>query len=46
LENGVLRLRGRVPSYYLKQLAQAAAANMEGVKRIENHIEVVRDPRQ
>jgi osmotically-inducible protein OsmY len=38
---GVLTLRGRLPSYHLKQVAQALVAGMEGVRRVENLIEVV-----
>ncbi len=38
---GVLTLRGRLPSYYLKQMAQAAVAAVEGVERVDNQIEVV-----
>jgi osmotically-inducible protein OsmY len=37
---GVLRLRGRVPSYYLKQIAQAIVAEVEGVVAVINQIEV------
>lgn len=40
-KQGVLTLRGCLPSYYLKQIAQAAVARVEGVERIENQIEVV-----
>jgi osmotically-inducible protein OsmY len=40
-EAGVLTLRGRLPSYYLKQVAQAAVAQVGGVERVENRIEVV-----
>ena len=40
-QNGVLTLNGCLPSYYLKQVAQTAVAGVEGVKRIENRIEVV-----
>lgn len=39
--NGVLVLRGCVETYYLKQVAQAAVARLEGVERIDNQIEVV-----
>lgn len=42
LHDGALVLRGRLASYYLKQLAQAIVLGVEGVKRIENRIEVVR----
>jgi hypothetical protein len=38
---GVLILRGCVTSYYLKQIAQAAVAPLDGVLRIENQIEVL-----
>lgn len=37
---GVLTLRGCLPSYYLKQVAQEAVVDTEGVQRVENHIEV------
>jgi hypothetical protein len=33
-------LRGSVSSYYLKQLAQAAALQVDGVRKVENLIEV------
>jgi osmotically-inducible protein OsmY len=41
-DDGVLILRGRVSAYYLKQVAQAAVAELDGVLKIANHIEVVR----
>jgi osmotically-inducible protein OsmY len=41
---GVLTLRGRLPSYYLKQVAQTVAATVEGVERIDNQIEIVARP--
>jgi osmotically-inducible protein OsmY len=37
---GVLTLRGCLPTYYLKQVAQAAVDHLEGVHRIVNEIEV------
>jgi osmotically-inducible protein OsmY len=37
---GVLTLRGSLPSYYLKQMAQTAVARLDGVQRIVNEIEV------
>jgi osmotically-inducible protein OsmY len=40
-EAGVLTLRGCLPTYYLKQMAQSAVARVEGVQRIVNEIEVV-----
>ena len=39
--DGVLVLRGCLPTYYLKQIAQEVVAHLEGVKRIENQIQVV-----
>jgi osmotically-inducible protein OsmY len=39
--DGVLVLRGCLPSYYLKQIAQEAVASLEGVERIDNQIQVV-----
>jgi BON domain-containing protein len=38
---GVLILRGRVPTYFLKQLAQERVAEVEGVRAVVNEIEVV-----
>jgi len=37
---GVLILRGCLPTYYLKQLAQTLAAQVEGVQQLDNRIEV------
>jgi osmotically-inducible protein OsmY len=37
---GVLTLRGHLPTYYLKQVAQAAVGQLEGVQRVVNEIEV------
>lgn len=39
--NGVLRLDGRVPSFYLKQLAQALLQGVDGVRRVDNALVVV-----
>ncbi|MCA9070282.1 MAG: BON domain-containing protein, partial [Planctomycetaceae bacterium] len=36
----VMVLTGTVPSYYLKQVAQTVARNMEGVTHVENRLEV------
>jgi hypothetical protein len=33
-------LSGRVPSYYLKQLAQTLAGQVDGAKSIDNRLEV------
>lgn len=40
-ENGVLRLRGRVPTYYMKQLLQNRLADIDGVDWIDNEVDVV-----
>jgi osmotically-inducible protein OsmY len=40
-QEGVLVLRGCLPSYYLKQIAQEAVARLEGVKAIDNQVQVV-----
>jgi osmotically-inducible protein OsmY len=39
---GVAILRGRVPSYFHKQLAQTIAMHAPGVVRVVNHVEVAR----
>jgi hypothetical protein len=41
---GVLVLRGCLPSYYLKQVAQEAVARLEGVQALDNQIQVVPRP--
>jgi hypothetical protein len=38
---GILTLRGRVPSYHLKQMAQASVAEVPGVVEVNNRLEVV-----
>jgi osmotically-inducible protein OsmY len=38
---GVLTLRGALPTYYLKQVAQTTVAGLDGVDRVVNLIEVV-----
>jgi osmotically-inducible protein OsmY len=35
-------LQGRVPSYYMKQLAQTAALAVAGVRELRNEVDVVR----
>jgi hypothetical protein len=37
----VLVIRGRVPTFYLKQLLQDALKQVKGVRRIDNRVEVV-----
>ena len=40
-QQGRLFLRGQVPSFYLKQLAQTAVVGLDGVGQVVNEIEVV-----
>jgi osmotically-inducible protein OsmY len=40
-EDGVLCLRGQLPTYHLKQIALALVADLEGVRSISNQIQVV-----
>lgn len=39
-ERGSIALRGRVPSYYLKQLAQVTVMAVPGVEAVRNELEV------
>jgi osmotically-inducible protein OsmY len=41
-DGGCVVLHGCVPSYYLKQIAQTVVGQVEGVRRIDNQIQVVR----
>ena len=41
---GVARLFGPVPSYYLKQLAQHIAGEVQGIDRVLNEIDVAISP--
>jgi osmotically-inducible protein OsmY len=43
-EAGALVLRGRLPSFYHKQLAQEAVADVQGVTRVVNETEVAPFP--
>jgi BON domain-containing protein len=45
VHEGVVHLHGRVPSYYLKQVAQTVISDVEGIYGIVNHIEVDAPPR-
>jgi hypothetical protein len=38
--DGILSLRGRVPSFYLKQLAQTLLNGLEGVWELNNQLKV------
>jgi osmotically-inducible protein OsmY len=37
---GVLHLRGRVPSFYMKQIAQTVASKVHGVGVVDNRLSV------
>jgi osmotically-inducible protein OsmY len=37
---GVLFLRGQLPSFYFKQIAQETVAKIDGIKQVVNAIEV------
>jgi osmotically-inducible protein OsmY len=41
IRGGVLSLHGRLPTHYLKQVAQAIAVEVEGVSSVVNRIDVV-----
>jgi osmotically-inducible protein OsmY len=41
---GVIILRGEVPTFYLKQLAQTIARQTDGVHHVANHIQVPTAP--
>jgi hypothetical protein len=38
---GVLRVQGRVPTYYLKQILQSRLATIAGVRWVDNQVDVV-----
>ena len=40
IDGGTVVLHGRVPSYYLKQLAQVKVTCIAGVESVDNRIEV------
>jgi osmotically-inducible protein OsmY len=39
--DGVVLLHGRVPSFYMKQVAQNIVHCVEGVSEVRNHLDVV-----
>jgi osmotically-inducible protein OsmY len=41
IHEGVLSLRGRVPTFYCKQLAQSLVSAIAGVEEVNNQLEVV-----
>ncbi len=38
-----VHLMGKVPSYYVKAVAQTIAAKVDGVRRVVNDLQVIRD---
>ena len=42
VSNRLVFLEGRVPSYYMKQVAQAVVLDVPGVRELRNDLEVVR----
>lgn len=40
VRNGVAVLEGRVPSFHIKQVAHCLLSNLEGLRRVENRLEV------
>lgn len=41
LESGVMKLTGRVPSFFMKQIAQEIVRHVDGVTHVKNHLEVI-----
>ena len=39
-EDGILTLHGRVPTFFLKQTAQALVAKVDGVRQVVNLVDV------
>ncbi len=40
VHDGTVALYGRVPSYYLKQVAQTNVGQIQGIQHVDNHIQV------
>ena len=38
--DGVISIRGRLPSFFLKQMAQTLVLKLSGVRRVNNQIKV------
>lgn len=41
IRDHVLTLKGKVPSFYLKQMLQTVVKNIEGVQAVHNDVEVL-----
>lgn len=42
VDNGTVTLTGSVNSFFLKQLAQTAVLKLDGMKRLDNKLDVIR----
>lgn len=40
-DDGILTLRGRLPSFYLKQILQSIVKDVPGIARVNNQVDVV-----
>lgn len=40
-DGGILTVRGRVPSFYLKQVLQTILKRLEGVRKVDNQVDVI-----
>jgi len=40
-DEGILTLRGRLPSFYLKQVLQSIVKDVPGIERVNNQVDVV-----
>ena len=38
--DGIISIRGRLPSFFLKQMAQTLVSQLTGVRRVNNQIKV------
>jgi len=39
--DGLLTLRGRLPTFYMKQILQTSLRNIDGVEQIDNQVDVI-----
>jgi hypothetical protein len=40
-DGGILTVRGRVPSFYLKQVLHTILKRLEGVRKVDNQVDVI-----
>ena len=41
ITDGIATIRGTVPTYYLKQMAQSVLMDLEGVRAVQNELAVI-----